>query len=301
MKKEEFEMLETFLQYGNLKEAKIVFVGMEEGLAGRPGVKNTEETDEEKLRVALDARMQLLNNKLFNNNRVFVNGKDSKDGWYINNSTLLSQSWQLIRGEDMIESPDDYPGGTMKMLARIHWLLQNNNRTDGYKAMPKTFADYQNLNKPDGDSAMIDIFPFPKKSTGAWPKEYKKVDIKDEFKNKNKYYTHYKEEGNNRVRIIKNLYDNYPINCSIVYAGINKDIFKLESFYESLGFKFETHNTGETHIDYKGPIVPGKNIRIFKIGKRINSKNIEQRVFLTPFFGNGQISNADIEVISTWI
>ena len=96
---------------------------------------------------------------------------------------------------------------------------------------------------------------------------------------------------------------------TICYAGISGGKFKLECFYNSLGFTFgKILTTNNIPAQYTGPIRPINNHgKPFKIGVRkltIENRVISQRVVLTPFFTTRQnppLLMNDIDVISTWI
>ncbi len=288
MTDKEKEILETFLQYGDLEKAKIVFVGLEEGL-GSGTVKE-----------AIDARMFLQNDKIFKENSVYLNRENINDGWYVSNALCLD----LARDKALHKqfkplhkiTPDYSNSLTMRMQARLHWLIQGDNRTNNYFNMPD-FKAYNNLNVQGSENAMIDIYPFPKVAANNWPKEYQ-----NQFNSKREYYNYYNLPDNIRIKIIKRLYDSYPLNISIGYAGILKGEFKLKFFYESFGFEFgKKQFTNVVHPKYIGPIRPAAKPKPFIVGYRTNQKGIYQKAILTPFFGNGQISYNDIDVISTWI
>lgn len=290
MTNQEKEILETFFQFGDLKNANIVFVGLEEGLGS--GSVNE----------AILARKLLFEKELFIKHRVFINEIDYKEGWYIDNALCLDQARNYAEGkniEDLSKLKPDYSKTlTMKMQARLHWLITGNNRTDSYSVYSSDeFKNYEFLNIPGSKSAMIDIYPFPKVNANNWPEQYKA-----HFYKKKQYYNYYNQNDNPRIKIIKKVYDKYSLKNTIGYAGILKGNFKLKSLYELLGFKFNgVQFTNMVHPDYSGPIKQSLKPKPFVIGKRTNPKGNFQKVILTPFFGNGQVSINDIEVISTWI
>jgi hypothetical protein len=289
MSEQEKHILETFLQYGDLKKARLVFVGLEEGL----GIGKVQE--------AIDARMILSNDRSFLENRIYLNEENINDGWYISNALHLDQAREQAKNKPKTPldeiTPDYSKSLTMRMQARLHWLIQGNNRNENYVNIPSNFKSYKSLNVPGSENAMIDVFPFPKVSANNWPKEYK-----NQFSAKKDYYDHYCHPDNIRMKIIRGLYDTFPLNISISYAGILKGDFKLRSFYESLGFEFGPNQyTNTLNPKYNGSIKPSKRPKPFAIGHRTNQLGIYQEAILTPFFGTGQISFNDIDVISTWI
>jgi hypothetical protein len=282
-------MLETFFQYGDLRNADIVFVGMEEGLGG-----NTAE-------VEISARRELFHNQCFNGDREFINGVNSDDGWYINNSACLIKAQRLAKNqsiENIDLTPDYAMSQAMQNQARMHWLLQGNNRTTDYEEYDhEYFKNYKKLNRPNSRSAMIDILPFP--NQGGLAEEYQNF-----FPTRKEYERHYLHEDNIRLRIIKKIYDEFPIPLSINYSGYRKGDFPLRNFFEEqLDFIFgDKKYTSEVNPELIGtPISPSENERPFIIGTRTNKKGSVQKIVLTPFWGNGQIARNDIDVISTWL
>jgi hypothetical protein len=283
------DLLETFCQYGDLKKAKLVFVGMEEGLGGN----NAD--------IEIRAREELFNNPIFSSNRIFVNGKNSKDGWYINDSTCLIKAQALAKKISIATLsliPDYSRSQAMQNQARIHWLLQKDNRTKDYEPYKQeNFKNYPHLNKPTSESAMIDLLPFP--NQGELASEYQVL-----FSNKIKYENHYLSTKNKRLQIIKDIYEKYPIPLSINYSGFKNGKFPMQDFFEKkLGFKFHAFkNTSVVNPLLIGtPIKPSKIVRFFVIGERENEKGLEQKLVLTPFLGMGQFARNDVDVVSTWL
>lgn len=283
------DLLETFCQYGDLKNAKLVFVGMEEGLGGN----NAD--------IEIRAREELFKNPIFSLNRIFVNGVNSKEGWYINDSTCLIQAQALAKKLSIATLsliPNYSRSQVMQNQARIHWLLQGENRTKDYQPyQQKNFRNYPHLNKPNSESAMIDLLPFP--NQGKLANEYQIL-----FSNKIQYENHYLSTNNRRLQIIKDIYDNYPIPLSINYFGFKNGNFPMQNFFvQKLNFRFHAFkNTSVVNPLLIGtPIKPSQKGVNFVIGKRINGKGLEQKLVLTPFLGNGVIARNDVDVISTWL
>lgn len=305
---------EEFLQYGDLVNAKIIFVGMEEGF-GREG-----------LSTAIKARYELLNSQMFTHG--YVNRANRNDGWYIPDSRCLGQAEQIVncyRGHRnykckipnvnnvIIPARDQ----TMTFQAKMHWILQGKNRNTfaslltnskdakkAFKDANQNFTTSYPLHMPGVRSAMIDYFPLPNQKASDWPDEYMVC-----FQNRNEYKNYYlnQSNSNNRVSILSNLYNKFcDMPLSIVYAGRENSQFRLEDFYtNTLNFRFSSYDTSQVNHNY--PNIPPSTSKIpnpFKIGTRtqkINGENKDQTVVLTTFFGQGQISDSDIAVISTWL
>lgn len=292
----DFKLFETFLQYGDLANANLIFMGMEEGLDG--GTYPSLIIDK-LYSLAFDARNELLNNPSFASNRVFLNGKSDIDGWYINDSKCLKRAQCNVLGIPYVHKIIRQKQ-TITMQARLHWLLQNNNRTTDYQLITKQdFPAYANLHNSSSGASMIDFFPLPNHGVGVFPYTFPSL-----FCDRISYERHYNtlnEVINNRYRILKNAYDSYPMKVSVSYTGKIGGKFRLKDFYISLGFKFNLLNTGLVNPRFSGYISPSQGKRDFLRGERINEKGETQIAILTPFFGNGQISYNDIDVISTWI
>ena len=292
LSEEELLLFETFLQYGDLENAKLVFIGMEEGL-GRCCITT-----------AINARIELATSDFFKHSIVFLNGIDFKDGWYLNDSDYLDCAIKKVC-PDYIKIQESHDS-TMRFQSRMHWLLQNNNRTSNYRdIVNQNFGKYNNLHKPGSNSAMIDYFPLLKVGATSFP-----YAPNSKFSDRDSYYKYFKKhcDKNNRWIILKNIYDKYPMAVSIVYSGIENYQFRLKAFYDELRFSFEHELESEQYTDsvqpdyskYINPSKPEKR-RKFLLGNRVNDNGAKQIVVLTPFFGQGQISNNDIDVISSWI
>lgn len=293
---EQLQLFETFLQYGDLAYANLIFMGMEEGLDGLsyPDMENVNHL----YSLAIDARRKLLDDESYKSTRVFLNGKDFKDGWYINDSKYLTNAQALITPAKYVAPK---PSLTIWMQARMHWLLKDKkNRLENYSLIPKDFNDYKYSLSKANNNALIDYFPLPNHGKGAFPYEYGSL-----FTNRQTYESYYNRlcVGNNRYRILKNAYDNNPMKVSFSYSEFKKGIFGLHKFYSSLDFVFDPpYNTNMVKEGYTGPIQPNlEKGKQFLIGKRKNLKGMDQKVILTPFWGTGQFSYNDIDVVSTYV
>lgn len=300
MTQQEFVTLETFLQYGDLQNAKIIFVGLEEGL-GRCTVQ-----------LAINARYELCYNPMFNGYRKYVNGVNINDGWYITDSRCLDQAIALINNNPIPQLNNIHVKHdiTMQYQARLYWLLQGNNRMNSNNFIANSFP----MHITGQSSAMIDYYPFPKKKSNAWPNEYHSNFLKKRQSRKGRlttqcYEGYYNQLNNNnpRYRRLKIIYNKYNMELSIAYAGKECGNFKLYDFYVDLGFNFNAvQKTDKIGPNFQaGPIIadtPNTAIE-FQIGHRVYKK-VKQTVVLTPFFTTRQnptLSIRNIEVISTWV
>lgn len=287
---EEYSVFERFLQYGDLKNASLVFVGMEEGLH-RDGFS-----------AAIEQRLRWGNHELQNPFIEFLNGLNYNDGFYINDMCLSGfkeakrkqpgLEWDEYVSNDSLDS-------TMRYQARIKYLVDTN--FNDYKAGDQIDINkiknhvYNILHRKSSKSAMIDIFPLPKQDDFPYRIEGLNLKSYDE-------YTDYcLAKDNPRVKLISSLYNNSPMRVSIIYAGIKHKRFKLYNFYRNLGFQFKQLNANSIH-EYFTEIFANNfnNLSskpVFLLGKR---KGYNQWALLTSFFGNGQISNEQVDVIASW-
>ncbi len=145
---------------------------------------------------------------------------------------------------------------------------------------------------------MIDYFPLPKLGVNNFPYSSKK------FTAMNDYYNFYRKcnaKQNIRFKIFKKIYNKYPMNVSLVYAGIQRFHFKLQDVYEALGFVFDAiQYTNVVNPNYIGPISPSNVGKPFRIGRRRIKGGHMQLAILTPFLGNGRFSYNDLDVVSTY-
>jgi hypothetical protein len=297
MTQQEKTMLERFLQYGDLINSNIVFIGYEEGVGKVPKPHDVQ--------INIKARELLRYDAIYKQCRVFINGIDDSDGWYINNG-----NWNINNGQDPLThaiykailqlgynlkwSPPNV--NVINMQTRFHWLLQGTNRTSSYSLHNK--KNYKVGYALSNGRHMIDYYPFPKRGKNSWDNVLNSTGIGS----KKAYYKYYDSPNNDRIRILSSLYEELPMNITIAYLGIRNRDFLLRDFFQSIGFVFNKHNTNVLPNGYNGPIQRVPNGRDFLFGSRIREKdNHKQIVILTPFLGNGQISYADIDVISTWL
>lgn len=292
--KADIDLFETFLQYGDLVNSKLIFIGREEGLAGDyfPGMSALA-----KYNLALKARRLLFAGTKFASNRVFVYGTNANDGWYINDSDCLKHAqWDVLYGTSYIKSPVAEPK-VIELQARFYWLMQGSNRSSGYKSITsQTFSICPYLHTLN-NAAMIEYYPLPYVDT--FPYIY--PPIFTDLKTYEKHYNTLNSAINNRYRILKNAYNTYPMDVSIAYTGIIGGQFKLYAFYYSLGFRFITHNTSVVNPTFSNYISPSPNGTNFLRGERIKENGEKQIVILTPFFGRWTITNEDVDVISSWV
>lgn len=292
----QLQLFESFLQYGDLAHADLIFMGMEEGLDGGsyPHL-NINQLHS----LANDARRELLTNSIFAPNRVFLNGINEVDGWYINDSGCLKHAQCIVLGIPYVRRIIRQKQ-TITMQARLHWLLQNNNCSTGYNLITKQdFPAYPNLHNSLSKAAMIDFLPLPNQGANVFPYTCPPL-----FTDRITYERHYHTLNsaiNNRYKILENAYNSYPMKVSVSYTGIKNGKFKLEDFYISLGFNFTRLNTGTVNPRFSGYIKPSPGKRDFLRGERIKKNGDIQIAILTPFFGMGQLLKTDIDVISTWV
>ena len=284
---EELNIFERFFQYGNYEKAKYIFVGIEEGLC-RNGYK-----------AAIESRL-LLASKYKNEIEYFNKNEGIKAGWYVNNSELLPRvEHEVINPK---ESLQEYLNGraldfTMRMHIRLAMLLESpmkDGRLDfsGLDHFRKKAKHYK-IHAEESQTAMFDFFPLPKQ--GKFP-----YIVNGKFENEKEYRAYYlTNKSNERAKLIRTMYDQFPMNISFVYTGISRGKFKVLQFYEEvLGFQFkETYTTGRVHEEYRDVIEPSTKPKPFMIGKRSTG----QIAVLTPFLGPRQMGYNDLNVVATWL
>ncbi|WEG13415.1 hypothetical protein PU629_03335 [Pullulanibacillus sp. KACC 23026] len=265
LSKDDYELFECFFQYGDIERADLVFVGREEGLARESAQKNFEE------------RLELFRSN--NDGLGYIEqDRDKLGGFYVKDIGIYDS-----------ESGDSPFDQVMRYQTRIKYLLDHNFKLGNN--LKKYREDV--LHRPDSKTAMFDYFPLPKQGNFSYQ-------LSEELPFTKRTYSEYqKSEQSRRKKLIKEMYDRYPMKVSWVYAGIENHGFRLQSVYEDLGFEFEEEIKIEPHEDYKD-LVPRSNkiSRFFKIGKR---KGENQFVILTPFLGNRQINNDEVDAITTWV
>jgi diguanylate cyclase (GGDEF)-like protein len=296
MNERQYRVFENFLQYGDLRNAHYVFVGMEEGL-GR-----------ESLGTVLESRYRWA--RLAGQSGSFVEGfaqskpsAELAECFYVNDLDLAAwdvtkNTFQHDRDRYLKQLKID---GVMRYQSRMICLLRSRfafllaSREERKKAVRACFFDA--LHKPDSKTAMIDRYPLPKQTSFNYRFEGLP------FKSYRQYIEYNNRPNSRRNRIIRELYDTCPMTVTIGYAGMERGEFRLRSFYEQiLDMRFAAYTTREVPEAYRDTIVPPHRGKTFLAGKRIRpSDGHEQIVVLTPFLGVGQISDADVDVIAAWI
>ena len=289
MTEEDYRVFENFLQYGDLANAQYVFVGMEEGLGG------------ECLQTVVDSRYRWSRGE-HDNMEAFKGNKVLQDAFYIQD--MAEAAWDVTQetfggNRQLFESRLDIKG-VMSNQARMICLLRSNfdflnlDKEQQRKATIDCF--FNTLHKPNSGTAMFERYPLPKQGHFLY-----QVDSLP-FNSYSSYLAYNNQPDNYRAGLIRELYDAYDLPMSIVYAGVHKEEFKLLPFYrDTLGFQFESYRTTQVNpITDRVEPSTGKG-REFLIGTRRKSNGKLQHAVLTPFLGNGQISNQDVDVITTWI
>lgn len=288
--KEELIVFESFFQYGNYETAKYIFVGKEEGLDGQS------------LETGIKTRLLMANDY---KDRIQYLQKEQgiTTGWYTYDETLLrTAQFESLNNADMtIDEFINRPGTsiTMNMQKRMAILFESplkNNLLDFEHANEFKHCGYRSypIHSKDRQTAMFDFFPLPKQ--GAF--RYK---VKDLFSKESQYYSYYMNNfENKRARMIKYLYDHFPMNLSFVYTGIQNGKFRALKFYEEvLKFSFEQYSTGEIPKEYQHVLQPKGKPKNFLIGYRNNG----QIAVLSPFWGPGSgliTSYNDIDILAAW-
>lgn len=298
-------ILEKFLQYGDLRNADIVYMGYEEGLWEVPEPYATE--------ISVYARMLLHECSDYQPYRNYINKENDNEGWYINENGIDDDEFSegILAHATQAAITACYPlvhwnppaVNVINMQHRLHWLLQPGNRDDNYRTHHRKL--YNGLNHHSGRH-MIDFYPFPKRSKKDWPPFYT---LNTNLPAKTQYYNHYDNPGNNRWELFKGLYNKMRMPLTVSYAGKKNKNFLLLNFFKDVGFTFNTdkygrlitNNTGVINPAYSGPITGSHKPKDFLIGHRLKKDGQKQIVVLTPFLGNGQFGYHDIDPLSTWL
>ncbi len=279
--REEYEVFEYFFQYGPIKSAEYLFVGMEEGL-GRDSIYDVIKTRSNRIQNTPELVDYLGNERVIS------------QGYYLND---LGEACRLETGLQLSEVKLD---STMSMQAHVKLLLDTN--FEFLKVLEKEQQKfriecfYNTLHAKDSNTAMIDRYPLP--CQGGFPYVCDGL-----FQNKEEYLNYNNNAENPRVKIIENMYDRLPLNVSLVFAGIKQKEFKLKSFYEEMKFQFNGDKSfAEVAPGYED-IVPSvqESASKFTVGKRERPDGQLQYVILTPFLGVGQLSYKELNVITTWV
>ena len=283
----ERNMLDTFLQYGDhFSNSKIIFMGKEEGLGQHL------ET------AAIPARMSLLTDPAYLSSRGYVNGINHTQGWYITDGGCLGRALG-----DSPDTPSDFVQ-VISFQAYFYWLLQDDNRLIAKSRLGYDWKQYYSMfNTLGSGSHMIDYYPFPKISSSViWSYYYQ-----TEFPTSKKYYGFYCHDRfgtNNRWKILRNLFNNFPMEITISYIGYVNGNFLNQSFYTNLGFIFgKKMTTKNVNPSYAAYIDPSPKPIDFIIGDRVQNGK-KQIVVQTPFFTRRQpkpMKYEDIAVISSWL
>lgn len=275
---DEFFEYESFLQYGNLKAANIVFVGREEGL------------NEQSIHENHAGRKRWIEN--IKENIQYVNG-DRKNGYYIDDR--MKADWirkmpELTFEQFIVYEKEHKRILVLKAESRLMVLIKEGFellKNDSKSLLENMVDDYyiNKLFRLDGETAMLDLYGLPKQDK----REYKHNDVS------------YSGLSSHRKEILKNVYDSYDLPISFVFSGIENKIFRAEDLYTEIGFKFEEFTTSKVHPSYETKVNPSPKPKTFKIGYRSDKK---QYCFITPFIGIAGSINAtkeDCDVIATWI
>jgi hypothetical protein len=269
---DDYLKFEHFFQYGDLANADYIFVGREEGL-GREDVATN-----------IKRRLDWANNKPF---YIRYIGEDNSSGYYI---------YDVDAADKALGKKPILPDATMRFQSRVKLLLDNDNDVS-LANQEDLLLDvyYHTLNRPTSNTAMLDFYPIPMQNN--FPFDIEGLGFST-YRNVEKFREYCHSESSSRIKILKYMYDNFKMRVSIVYAGISNSKFRLQEFYEEIVFSFDQYDTSMVHPSYLGRVDSSDKPKPFLIGKR-SSK--QQWAFLTPFFGGGQLSFNDIDVIATWI
>ena len=265
---EEFQYYENFLQYGNFKEARVIFVGTEEGLDEQDVIQNYE------------GRKRWF--KEIPDHIHYLEGNDIKKGFYIDDGMVAG--WKRENSYETVEEHiAHYKNDARNVLyweAKVMTVI-NSGKFEFITEEVSRYSKHELLRKGK-ETAMFDYYPLPKQGNNRIM--YKNLENR--------------QQTSHRKELIKDLYDRYPMPISFVYAGVEKGKFRLQSFYEELGFKMEEKSTSQVHPKFEGVVKPLEEGKKFLIGKR-EDKN--QYCIITPFLGVGQIKDEDLLVILTWM
>ncbi|QHT59061.1 hypothetical protein GXP70_03190 [Paenibacillus lycopersici] len=283
----QYREFERFFQYGNLKDAQYVFVGFEEGLG--------QETIEAVIQSRYDFEKDVSEAVYYLPEQLQPNqGDEGKLAYCITDMDAASRYTTRNSFTDYPHYRTKLPIDlTMSMQATLKLLLDNPSLL-GQRISQQERRDcfFDTLHKPDSNTCMIDRYPLPKQ--GKFP-----YSVHGLFRNFQEYIAYNNRFDNYRLQILKGMYDAFPMQNTIVYAGIERGAFKLQKLYESIGFRFETKYTSDVHPGYKGSVAPvADKVKPFLLGTRGATG---QKAILTPFFGMGQLGYHDLDVIATWI
>ena len=229
---EEFQYYENFLQYGNFKEARVIFVGTEEGLDEQDVIQNYE------------GRKRWF--KEIPDHIHYLEGNDIKKGFYIDDGMVAG--WKRENSYETVEEHiAHYKNDARNVLyweAKVMTVI-NSGKFEFITEEVSRYSKHELLRKGK-ETAMFDYYPLPKQGNNRIM--YKNLENR--------------QQTSHRKELIKDLYDRYPMPISFVYAGVEKGKFRLQSFYEELGFKMEEKSTSQVHPKFEGlvkPLEEGKN------------------------------------------
>ncbi|MFT8323249.1 MAG: hypothetical protein ABF649_20490 [Bacillus sp. (in: firmicutes)] len=265
--KKDYELFESFFQYGDFENADLVFVGKEEGLDRK---------------TPLETFHNQIN--LFQSHSegfgYIRKAEDVLGGFYIKNLELTD--------DNSVEHAFD---ATMRLQTRIKYNIDKN------FPVIENLRQYRNdvLHRPNSRTAMFDFFPLPKQ--GSFPYI---LDSCLPFYTERTYRDYQKSGQSKRKKLIKEMYDSYPLKLSWVYTGISNGNFILKDVYVDFGFVFQEYNTSMVHPNSKHIVSPNLNEpKTFLIGERkMGSKT--QYAIISPFLSSRQLSDDDVDVITTW-
>jgi hypothetical protein len=283
----QFAMLESFIQYGNPVNAKYIFVGLEEEL-----------NNCESYELSLNSRLNLMRNFPYDVGYIHTN-KYFGNGWFLKDPATLENAYrkenESISGNVIME-PRPVNDMTLNIQKRIFWLMEN--RLHFADVNNQDFSN-RNLLSNNINTSLVSYFPFPKNPQSNIVFKLEGVEL---WNTSEEYYNYFLTNDTLRKKILIDVYDTFPLNISFVYAGIKEGKFILRDFYTNLGFIFEEKFTDTVHPDYAGIIAPTqvKKRKKFLIGHRNTLKGV-QHAILTPFFGEGQLTDNDIDVIASWV
>lgn len=272
---EQFLMYDRFFQYGNLAEAKYVFVGLEEGL------------NEQDIENNHYYRAQWTS--CIPENIKSINKIDNDWGYYIDDCKKADwiRTGRMESGETFDEFSNSYwklhSRSALSGQARVMALLNINKYPIKQQEILTYTKDYlvNMLHTPQGETAMVDFYGLPKQG-------------------KRRLCSEDSEQQSNRLINFKRLYEIYPMTVSIVYFSNKKA--RKELPYMEMGFEFRRVNTGVVSEKFKELVKPSTCVKEIIIGERVRKlDNHRQWVFIVPYLRNGAMSNNDLAVLATWI
>ncbi|TWH49279.1 hypothetical protein [Sporomusa sp. KB1] len=269
----EYQQLQSFLGHGPLTSAKYVFMGREEGLGDAGG--NNEESVHKRLRWYNELQDCLGHLRQGNNPKwsdgFFIEKPEATVREVVKSLTMYFQAYaKLVLDSNFTKVKKEISMGMLK------------------KCMVDT------LHVSSGNTAMTELYPLPKQGKllyrveGESWNEYKRA--RDSWEN----------NINNRRQLLNHLYNKYSVPVTICYAGVEEGNFIAKNFFDNLKFDFTRCTTGIVPEKLKGKVNPSPKPKDIMLGERNSPLGHQQRVILTPFWGNGQMSYDDINVAMAW-